>query len=189
MELVHEAPVRARFFDDVQVLALDVFDEGHLEQALVLSFGHFFDGHRHAQQTGPLGGAPASFAGDDLIAPIHATHDDGLDEAGGFDRGRKFVNARFAGCAARLIAVWRQQVDVDLVCLRSRRRVECVGDECAESLAQGGSFLGHGRQFVVLESSGLFWAAAAAAARTTRVRAITSRANDRYASAPRDLTS
>ena len=71
VELVGEPPIGERFFDRVQILALDVFDQRHLEQRLLVA------GRRRArrpapQQAGALRGAPAAFAGDDLIAVADA---------------------------------------------------------------------------------------------------------------------
>ena len=69
--LVGESAVRVRFFDRVQILALDVLDERHLEQRRS-SPGDVADDDRHLEQAGALRRAPAPFAGDDLVAAVHA---------------------------------------------------------------------------------------------------------------------
>ena len=66
LKLVGEPPVRERLFDRIQVLALDVLDERHLQQRSFLSRRDIANDDRHAQQAGELRGAPAAFAGDDL---------------------------------------------------------------------------------------------------------------------------
>ena len=68
VELVGEAPVGERLFDRVQVLALDVLDERHLEQPLLVAAGDVPDDDRHLEEAGVLRGAPAALAGDDLVA-------------------------------------------------------------------------------------------------------------------------
>ena len=67
VELVHQAAVGGGLLDGVQVLALDVLDERHLEQAPFVGGGHIADDDRDAAQAGQLGGAPAPLARDDLV--------------------------------------------------------------------------------------------------------------------------
>ena len=54
VEFVGEAAVGERLFDRVQVLALDVFDQRHLEQRLLLARRDVAHDDRHAQQAGDL---------------------------------------------------------------------------------------------------------------------------------------
>ena len=64
-ELLGQPSVGLRFFDGVEVLALDILDERDLEQLIVRHVAHR---HRHLQQSRTLRGAPAALAGDDLVA-------------------------------------------------------------------------------------------------------------------------
>ena len=54
LKLVGEPPIGERLFDRVQILALDVFDQRHLEQRLLLARRDVADDDRHAQQAGEL---------------------------------------------------------------------------------------------------------------------------------------
>ena len=64
-EFLDEPRQRARLFQRIQVLALDVFDERHGEGGLVR---HVADDHRYLGEAGHLGRAPAALAGNDLVA-------------------------------------------------------------------------------------------------------------------------
>ena len=84
-ELADQAFERARLFERIQVLALDVLDERHGDGGFV---GHFADDGRNRGKPGDLRGAPAAFAGDDFVAlrrarrgAVDGAHDDGLDDA------------------------------------------------------------------------------------------------------------
>jgi len=71
-------------FDGVQVFALDVLDDGELKHLLVVGVS---GNDRDFGQSGLLRGAPAAFAGDDLVFIRRgAAHDDGLDDAFALDR-------------------------------------------------------------------------------------------------------
>ncbi len=77
-----------RFFDRVEILALDVLDQRHGDGGFVRNLANQ---RRHTFQTGLLAGAPASLAGDDLVAAaLDRTHDDGLHHAVIADRLRQF---------------------------------------------------------------------------------------------------
>ena len=64
-ELLEQAAVAFGFLDGVEVLALQVLDQGGGHGVGV---GEVADQGRHFVQSGGLGGAPAAFAGDDLEA-------------------------------------------------------------------------------------------------------------------------
>ena len=63
-EAVHQLPIALRLLDGVEVLALDVLDDGDLEHFLVGQRAH---DDRHVMQIGLLRRAPAALAGDDLV--------------------------------------------------------------------------------------------------------------------------
>ena len=68
MKLADELRVTERLFDGVEILALQVFDERHLQHRTIICLTH---DDRHFGQAGELRRAPASFPGDELIlAPM-----------------------------------------------------------------------------------------------------------------------
>ncbi len=113
LKFVGEPPVGERFFDRIQVLALDVFDQRHLEQRSLLARRDVANDDRDAQQAGELRGAPAALAGDDLKAIADLADDDRLDDAVRLDRLRQLLQPRIVDRAARLKVVRREAIDVD----------------------------------------------------------------------------
>ena len=77
-------------FDGVEVLALDVLDEGDFEEAVV---GEFLNDDGDFGHSGELGGAPAAFAGHELVAVAGAADHEGLDDAVGADGLGEFLQA------------------------------------------------------------------------------------------------
>ncbi|MNT15126.1 hypothetical protein D3C72_1501660 [compost metagenome] len=71
-----------RFFQRVQVFALDIFNQRHDGRIFV---GHFAHQHRHFFQAGQLGGAETAFARDDLVMArrgfAQCAHKNGLHDA------------------------------------------------------------------------------------------------------------
>ena len=86
-EFLGKALVGDGFFDRVEVLALDVFDEGELEHLLVPGLA---DDHGGFLQTELLGGAPAAFTGDQFVFVVAFADDQGLDNAVFADRFDQF---------------------------------------------------------------------------------------------------
>ena len=109
-ELVAEAAIGVRFFDRIQILALDVLDERRGQQLVV---GNVADDDRHLEEAGALRRAPAALAGDDLVAVLRLAHDDRLDHAVRPDRAGQLVDPPVVHVRARLELVRPQQVDVD----------------------------------------------------------------------------
>ena len=101
-ELVEQALIALGLLDRVEVLALEVLDEGGGERVGVAERA---DEARHLGEAGRLGGAPAALAGDDLeaggIGGMRA-HQDGLEDAAGADRFRELGLGRLVHAAARL---------------------------------------------------------------------------------------
>jgi hypothetical protein len=64
-EFLDQALHASRFFEWIQILALDVLDQTHRQRGFV---GDLADQHRHDIEPGKLRGAPAALAGDDLVA-------------------------------------------------------------------------------------------------------------------------
>ena len=101
VEFADEALQALRFFEWVEVFALDVFDQGERECVFVV---HFFDENGDFVQSGDACGAVASFTGDDFVAPFgDGAHDDGLHQALFFDGFGQFVECGFVHVAARLV--------------------------------------------------------------------------------------
>jgi hypothetical protein len=104
-ELVDEALDAAGFFERVEVFALDVLDQRHGQRGLVRDLAHQAG---HAAQAGQLGGAPAAFAGDDLVAlgveeGADRAHQDGLHDALRLDRGGQLFKGARVHARARLV--------------------------------------------------------------------------------------
>ena len=183
-KLVGQTPVGERFIDGVQVFALDVFDERHLEERSIIARRDLPDHDRNFQETGLLRGAPTPLAGDDLKSFADVPDDDRLNDAVRFDRSREIVEARVIDVAARLERVGRESIDVEFN--RPGARFRRGRDEGAQAFTESWAFFHSDkcnhedvRAFVV----SLRYAAVAAD------RSNISRARARYASAPRDLTS
>ena len=108
VELVDETLNGAGFFQRVQVLALDVLDQGQGQRVLVADF---LDDDRHRLELGERSGTEAPFAGDDLVAPIvdRADHQ-GLQQTMLMDRVRQLLQGGFVHAGTGLIAPGLQQV-------------------------------------------------------------------------------
>src|SRR6202034_1405082 len=82
-ELGRHALEGERKLDGVEVLALDVFDDGEFENLLIVSGA---DDDRNVLEPHQLGRAPAAFSGDELIFPLRSFPDDyGLNDAFALD--------------------------------------------------------------------------------------------------------
>ena len=77
--LVDQSFERNGNFDGVQVFALNVLNQSHFEEGLVVDFA---DVSRHFFESGQLRSAKPPFAGDDLVlVGSNFMHRDGLDDA------------------------------------------------------------------------------------------------------------
>lgn len=101
-KLPRESRKRPRFFDRVEVLALEVLDEGQLEDILIRGLAND-DGR--VEQAEAFGGAPAALAGDEFERFAAAANDQRLNDAVLFDRGDQFVEVLLVKDGARL--EWR----------------------------------------------------------------------------------
>ena len=104
-EFVGERLIAAGFFERVEIGALHVLDDGELERFAIVDLEH---DDRHVMQTGALRGAPAPFAGDDLVVVRRAArgaHQDRLDDAALADRCRKLVEFGLGESAARIARI------------------------------------------------------------------------------------
>jgi len=122
MEFVAELLKGASLFNGVQIFALEIFDERHLER-------HFFwdvanDGG-HALQRGALCRAPAAFAGDKLKTRADAADNERLDDAARTDRAGELVERFFAEARARLIGARIDQVYIDADEALTEGRLRC----------------------------------------------------------------
>jgi hypothetical protein len=79
IELGRQHLIAGRLLERIEISALHVLDDRKLQRFGVAGVEH---DHRHLVQAGALRGAPASLAGDDLVAvgAAHA-HNDRLDDA------------------------------------------------------------------------------------------------------------
>ena len=117
-EFADEPFERARFFERVEVFALDVLDERHRDGGFI---GHLANDRRHGGEARDLRGAPAAFAGDDFVAlrfarrgAVDGANDDGLDDALRLDRRRQLFERFLAHVDARLVLASLQQVEREI---------------------------------------------------------------------------
>ena len=103
LQFVGEPTIGLRFFDRIQIFALDVFDQRDLEQIVV---GDVANDDRHFEQAGALCGAPAAFAGDDLVAVVDASHENRLNDAMAADRLRELFEPRLVDLLRAAGADW-----------------------------------------------------------------------------------
>ena len=87
------------FFDRVEVLALEVLDDGNFERVAVVALA---DDGRNGRALQRRASAPAAFAGDELVSVVAAADDDRDQYAVLGDRGLEFVEGglRRRSCAA-----------------------------------------------------------------------------------------
>jgi hypothetical protein len=100
MKFAHQALVGARFFDWVEVLALDILDQSYLKRHLI---GDFADDRRHTAEACSLRCSPAAFAGKKLIARSDSPQNQRLNNPAYPDRLGKFCQRLFPKMSARLI--------------------------------------------------------------------------------------
>ena len=108
VELVDEALDGAGFFQRVQVLALDVLNEGQGEGVLIADF---LDDDGNRLELGERSGTETPFAGDDLVAPVvdRADHQ-GLQQTMLMDRVRQLLQGGFVHAGTGLVAPGLEQV-------------------------------------------------------------------------------
>ena len=146
LEIADQALQTLRFFQRVEVFALDVLDQRHHGCGFV---GHFLHQHGHRGQAGQACGAVAAFAGDDLVVPrTDRSHEDGLHHPLAADALGQLVQGAFVHARARLVLAGAQLVQWQLGGL-ARAGGGCVADLGAEQRfqahAQALGFLGdHG---------------------------------------------
>lgn len=98
-EFFGELDVTGGFLDGVEVLALEVLDEGHLEDFLIGGFP-LDDGDGGESEC--LGGPPAAFTGDEFEFSVDRADDEGLDDAVLLDGLHEFIELAFGKTLARL---------------------------------------------------------------------------------------
>ena len=91
-ELDNKLVIGLRFFNRVQVFALQIFDEGDLQGRM---FVRFADDGGNPDQAGALRGTPAAFAGNQLEeSVVERTNDDRLNDAVLPDLAQREVSLR-----------------------------------------------------------------------------------------------
>ncbi len=101
-ELIQELAEGFAELDRVEVLAVDVLDEGFSEQVGVIGIPQD-DGH--GDQPRQLGGAEPPLPRDDLVALSRASHDDRLEDPDLADRSCQLVQGLVVESAPRLLRV------------------------------------------------------------------------------------
>ena len=117
-------------FDRVEIFALKILDEGHFEGQL---FGHVAKNDRNVVKIGTLGGAPAAFASNQLVAIRDLTYDKRLNDSARLYGARKFVESLLAEAGARLVGARVDQVNGNVqetfTQRRGYRRCRCRGSQ------------------------------------------------------------
>ena len=118
--LIGEAAVGHRFLDGVEVGALDVLDEGEFEQ---FGASRLAEDDGDGAEAGETGGLEPPFAGDEAIpARFVAGDDEGLDDAVLADGLGQLAELFGLEVGARLLGVWGDEVDVEVVSRTPCRR-------------------------------------------------------------------
>ena len=133
VERVDEALVGAGFFHGVEVFTLEVFDERDLARLGVVVFAHE---RRDLFEAGEFRGAPAAFAGDELVAVRGFPHEDGLEDAVGRDARAELLERGLVEVRARLEAVLVNVEHRDLEhAVRLRLEDGLLVEKCPEAFA------------------------------------------------------
>src|SRR5690606_7358076 len=111
-EFLLQARQRHRLLHRIEVFTLDVFDQRHGDGGFV----RYLANHdRYLVETGQLAGAPAAFAGDDLVAVgANWSHHDGLHDTLCPDRVGEFFQRFLIHVAARLVFAALDEFDRQL---------------------------------------------------------------------------
>ena len=173
---LHQALVAHRHLDRVQVLALDVLDDGHLKHTLVIGITDIGGNHVHP---GLRARAETALTADDLVLGAFLADGDGLDEPEGADGVRQFLEGflpeTHAGLeGVRLDEVHRDAEDVgrdfllrggpDYVLVDIADRLAdfaevrgVVAEEGAEALAQAMLYFRHQMSSFLVSTSSARW--------------------------------
>src|SRR5579859_3530460 len=109
MEFAHQALIGSSLFDRVEVLALNILDEGYFERSLI---GDFADDCRHTAEACSLRCAPSAFAGEELIARSNSSQHQRLNDAAYLYRLSELRQGLFRKMSARLVGTWLDQINV-----------------------------------------------------------------------------
>ena len=101
-EFIDQAQIGFRLFDRIEIVALDVFDDGELE---LLLFGRIPYDDRDGLESDPLGRLETPLAGNELIALAFATDDERLQDPVFFDRQGKLLELGIIEVEARLVRI------------------------------------------------------------------------------------
>ena len=112
VKFVHQSLKRTRRFYGIQILALNVLDEGHFEREFV---GHLPHNGRDFVEPSALRCAPAALAGDQLKARTDRPQDQRLNDSAGLNGARQFVKGLLVEFGTRLIRARLNQVDIDFL--------------------------------------------------------------------------
>ncbi len=107
-EFAGEALVGAGLLDRIEILALEVLDDGDLHRLLV---GDLADDGRDGGFSGALRGEPAALAGDELVASGMLADGDGLNDAGDLDGVGEFVEGDIVEMGSGLVRIAVDQFD------------------------------------------------------------------------------
>ena len=179
-ELLHQQSIGPGFFERIEVGALDVLDEGDFQR---LAVAQFADEHGYVMNAGPLGGAPAAFAGHDFVlAASQRPDDDGLEQSLVADRACQILEITLGEVLARIVGTRLQQVNGHVAqgahVLHYRFFAGVIADQCGQSAAKsllGGA--GHVHLVLLSGSGQSLRGGIVQAARSSRSRRMISEAS------------
>jgi hypothetical protein len=90
------------YLDGIEVLALDVFNQGDFKEAVVMDVS---DDDGHLLQPGEAGGPPTALTGNEMVLFADLPDDEGLDDPIGLDRSGQLLEASRVEDGAGLIGV------------------------------------------------------------------------------------
>ena len=109
---LNEFQVCLALLDRIQLLPLDVFDQGKFEEFFVR---HLTDNRRYTAKLSPLRRPPTPFTGDDLVTVVDATNYNRLHNPILADRLCQLLKLKVVKAGTRLLRVWLDEIKVDLV--------------------------------------------------------------------------
>ena len=156
LELADEAVQRARLFQGIQILALDIFDQRHRHGGFIVDTA---DQRRNFVQARHLRGTPAALTSDDFVTArlsrltfVDRPHDDRLHQPLRADGVRQLLQAFRPHVDAWLVLAPLQQVDRNFqqFFIGAQRRNDGglrsghgLSEQCSQSTAEAGSFGRH----------------------------------------------
>jgi hypothetical protein len=111
MEFLREALEGVRLLNWIQIFALKIFNQRHLQGHLI---GHVSNHYRNATEACSLRGSPSAFACDELVTRTDPADYKWLDDAACLNGPRQLFERLHAKTGAGLKGAGLDEVDIDL---------------------------------------------------------------------------